>query len=109
MRGRILSKSEISDREAKMNTKASGIRLLSVVWLGALGVSLCCGLAMAAQEPHGDKDHPGHSTAEDFLRLSLRPLPSRHHGLGPNGGQKPPIPLDTPPQSVTHPQPLPAP
>lgn len=48
--------------------------------LGALilGLSVCSGLA-AAQQP-GNRLH---STAEDFLRLAVRPVAIGHHGVGP--------------------------
>jgi len=43
------------------------------IWLGALVLSLnlCGGLTRASDEPH--------STAEDFLRLNVRPIAIGHH------------------------------
>src|SRR5258706_7016842 len=85
------SKSEISVGEGKMKMKASNTRFLSKVWLGALGFSLCGGIAWAGGEPDEDKDNK-RSTAEDFLRLGGRPLSTWHHGVWPNPGENPALP-----------------
>src|SRR6267142_299268 len=99
MRGRILSKGEISDEEGKMKTKASRIKFLSLVWLGTLSLSLCGGIAVAGDEPDGDKDNQ-RSTAEDFLRLGVRPIAIGHHGVGPNRGENPALPIENTVDSV---------
>jgi glycerophosphoryl diester phosphodiesterase len=82
-----------------MHTRASRIRLLSVVWLGALGLSLCGGLAVAGDEPDDAKGNQ-RSAAEDFLRLSVRPIAIGHHGVGPNTGANPAIPIENTVDSV---------
>jgi len=65
------------------------------IWLGALilSLNLCGGLARASDEPDDDKDHP-HSTAEDFLRSNVRPIAIGHHGVGPNTGENPALPIE---------------
>jgi len=55
---------------------------------------------MAADDGNGDKDHPGHSTTEDFLQLSVGPIAIGHHGVGPNTGQNPAIPIENTVDSV---------
>jgi len=73
------------------------------IWLGALvlslSLSLCGGQARASDEPDDDKDHP-HSTAEDFLRLNVRPIAIGHHGVGPNRGENPALPIENTVDSV---------
>jgi glycerophosphoryl diester phosphodiesterase len=67
-----------------METKASRIRLLAMVSLGALCLSFWGGVALAQVQP----DNQG-STTEDFLRLGVRPIAIGHHGVGPNSGANP--------------------
>jgi glycerophosphoryl diester phosphodiesterase len=81
-----------------MKTKASKIRFLSLVWWGALAFSLCGGIALAGDEPDEDKDK--RSTAEDFLRLGVRPIAIGHHGVGPNQGENPALPIENTVDSV---------
>jgi glycerophosphoryl diester phosphodiesterase len=71
------------------------------IWLGALilSLNLCGGLARASDEPDDDKDHP-YSTAEDFLRLNVRPIAIGHHGVGPNTGENPALPIENTVESV---------
>ena len=69
------------------------------IWLGALVLSLCGGQARASDEPDDDKDHP-HSTAENFLRLNVRPIAIGHHGVGPNRGENPALPIENTVDSV---------
>jgi glycerophosphoryl diester phosphodiesterase len=75
--------------------------LTSPIWLGALilSLNLCGGLARASDEPDDGKDHP-HSTAEDFLRLNVRPIAIGHHGVGPNTGENPALPIENTVESV---------
>jgi glycerophosphoryl diester phosphodiesterase len=82
-----------------MKTKASKIKFLSVVWLGALALTLCGGIAVAGDERDDDKDHH-RSTAEDFLRLGVRPVAIGHHGIGPNRGENPALPIENTVDSV---------
>src|SRR6266481_519807 len=66
---------------------------------GALAFSLCGGIAVAGGEPDEDKDNK-RSTAEDFLRLGVRPIAIGHHGVGPNRGENPSLPLENTVESV---------
>ena len=82
-----------------MKTKASKSKFLSLAWLGALALTLCGGIAVAADEPNGDRDQK-RSTAEDFLQLNVRPIAIGHHGVGPNTGQDPSLPIENTVDSV---------
>ena len=81
-----------------MKTKVLKTALLSVVSLGALALSLAGG-ALAADEPDGDNDQ-ARSTSENFLRLEVRPIAIGHHGVGPNTGQDPNLPIENTVESV---------
>jgi glycerophosphoryl diester phosphodiesterase len=83
----------------KMKTKASISKFLSVVWLGVLAFSLSGGIAVAGDEHYDGKDHQ-RSTAEDFLRLGVRPIAIGHHGVGPNRGENPALPIENTVDSV---------
>lgn len=50
----------------------------------------------AAQNP----GNPLQSTAEDFLRLEVRPIAIGHHGVGPYTGQNPALPIENTVESV---------
>jgi glycerophosphoryl diester phosphodiesterase len=93
------SKSEIFDGEVKMKPKASKTIFLSVVLLGALALSLCGGIAAAQDERDHDRNNQ-RSTAEDFLRLGVRPIAIGHHGVGPNRGENPALPIENTVDSV---------
>ena len=69
--------------------------------LGALilSLNLCGGIARASDEPDGDNGQP-HSTAEDFLRVDVRPIAIGHHGVGPNTGENPTLPIENTVDSV---------
>ena len=82
-----------------MKTKASKHKFLRVVWLGALALNLCGGIAVASDETHDDEDHQ-RSTAKDFLRLGVRPIAIGHHGVGPNRGENPALPIENTVDSV---------
>jgi glycerophosphoryl diester phosphodiesterase len=82
-----------------MKKKASRIKFLSVLWLGTLALSLCAGIAVTADEPDEDKDNK-RSTSEDFLRLGVRPIAIGHHGVGPNRGENPALPIENTVDSV---------
>jgi len=47
-----------------------------------------------------DTGNPLHSTAEDFLRLGVRPIAIGHHGVGPNTGENPALPIENTVDSV---------
>lgn len=55
--------------------------------------------SMSASEPDGDNDLK-RSTAQDFLQLKVRPIAIGHHGVGPNTGQDPSLPIENTVDSV---------
>lgn len=74
--------------------------LNTAICLGALMLSLnLCGIARASDEPDSDNDQQ-HSTAEDFLRINVRPIAIGHHGVGPNTGENPALPIENTVESV---------
>src|SRR5260221_3009029 len=77
-----------------MNTNASRFRLWSGVWAGLLGLSLC-GVAATAQVPASSR-----TTVEDFLKVPVKPVAIGHHGVGPNLGGDPTIPIENTADSV---------
>ena len=81
-----------------MKKKVLKTALLSVVSLWVLALSLAGG-ALAADEPDGDNDQ-ARSTSENFLRLEVRPIAIGHHGVGPNTGQDPNLPIENTVESV---------
>jgi glycerophosphoryl diester phosphodiesterase len=76
----------------KTNTK-----VLSVVGLGAFALLPWCNSALADQDLDGNHHR---SAAEDFLRLDVRPIAIGHHGVGPNQGEDPQLPLENTVDSV---------
>jgi len=82
-----------------MNTKLSGFRFFSVAAKAALALSLCGGIAAAGANPAGNDDQQT-TTAEDFLRVPVRPVAIGHHGVGPNLGGDSAIPLENTVESV---------
>jgi len=82
-----------------MNTKLSGFRFFSVAGKAALALGLCGGIAAAGADPAGNDDRQT-TTAEDFLRVPVRPVAIGHHGVGPNLGGDPTIPLENTVESV---------
>jgi glycerophosphoryl diester phosphodiesterase len=101
MHKNVHSNIEVRDRGAKMKTKAWRIRFLAIVSLVTLCIGLFGGVARAQGEPHSDKDNQ-RSTAEDFLRLGVRPLAIGHHGVGPNSiaNPNPALPIENTVDSV---------
>jgi glycerophosphoryl diester phosphodiesterase len=83
----------------EINMSALKHKFLSAVSMAALTLSLSGGIAMAADEPDGDSDQK-RSTAEDFLQLNVRPIAIGHHGVGPNTGQDPSLPIENTLDSV---------
>jgi len=73
-------------------------KFLSAVSVTVMALSLSSTLAMAA-EPDGDNDQK-RSTAEDFLKLNVGPIAIGHHGVGPNTGQDPSLPIENTVESV---------
>lgn len=82
-----------------MKTKASTIRFLQLIGLGALSLNLCCSIAAAGEE-RDDDNGKRRSTAEDFLQLRVRPIAIGHHGVGPNSGENPALPIENTVESV---------
>ncbi len=76
-----------------MNTKLSKTKLLPMALLGTLALSLCGSIAVAGGGPEDEKDHQ-RSTAEDLLRIRVRPIAIGHHGVGPNRGENPALPIE---------------
>ncbi len=81
-----------------MKTKTSKSSSLSLVWLAALALSLCSAVKASGQESDDNAHH--RSTAEDFLRLEVRPIAIGHHGVGPNLGENPALPIENTVDSV---------
>jgi len=67
--------------------------------VAAMVLSLSGIMAMAANEPDGDNNQK-RSTAQDFLQLNVRPIAIGHHGVGPNSGQDPSLPIENTVDSV---------
>ena len=101
MCGKIHSNVEAQGGGTKMKTKASRITVLGMLSLGTLCLSLFGSVALAQGEP----DNEGNiqrSTAEDFLRLGVRPIAIGHHGVGPNSiaNPNPALPIENTVDSV---------
>ncbi len=48
----------------------------------------------------GEKDNHRRSTFEDFLRMDVKPAAIGHHGVGPNRGENPALPVENTLESV---------
>ncbi len=68
-------------------------------WLGVVALILWCGMAVAESD-HGHLGVHQRSTAEDFLELGVRPIAIGHHGVGPNQGENPSLPIENTIDSV---------
>lgn len=82
-----------------MKTNGLGLKVWSTAWKAVLAFSLCGGIALAGGKPGGNKVQQT-STAEDFLRVPVRPVAIGHHGVGPNLGGDPTIPIENTVDSV---------
>lgn len=85
-----------------METKVVRVRFAATAGVVALilSLSLCSGFA-AAQAPEAEPGNPLHSTAEDFLRLDVRPVAIGHHGVGPyTPATNPGLPIENTVDSV---------
>jgi len=69
------------------------------MWLGAVAVSLCGATAVAEIDRHHN-GNPQRSTAEDFLGIGVGPIATGHHGVGPNQGEIPSLPIENTIDSV---------
>jgi glycerophosphoryl diester phosphodiesterase len=76
-----------------MKITALKIQLLCMMLSAISVVTLSATAAMAA-------DDQNRSTAEDFLKLNLRPIAIGHHGVGPNTGGNPALPIENTVDSV---------
>src|ERR1044071_3919071 len=72
---------------------------LSIASAAVLALSLAGVAARAEEDDDQDRDHR-RSTAEDFLRLDVRPIAIGHHGVGPNQGENPDLPIENTVESV---------
>ncbi len=82
-----------------MKTNEFGYKFWSKAWKGILAFGLCGGLAAAGGQAGATKVRQT-STAEDFLRVPVRPVAIGHHGVGPNLGGDPTIPFENTVDSV---------
>jgi hypothetical protein len=76
-----------------MKITALKIQLLCMMLSATSVVTLSATTAMAA-------DDQNRSTAEDFLKLNLRPIAIGRHGVGPNTGANPALPIENTVDSV---------
>ena len=65
----------------------------------AVALTLCRATAFAGDEHDHDREHR-RSTAEDFLQLKVHPIAIGHHGVGPNTGENPQLPIENTVASV---------
>jgi glycerophosphoryl diester phosphodiesterase len=72
-----------------MNTKRT------FAWMMALAISTA--LRLQAADQHSDTLR---STAADFLSVNVRPIAIGHHGVGPNQGENPALPIENTVESV---------
>ena len=68
--------------------------------LRSMLIALITSFGVFAPAAAQNGDHPLHSTAEDFLRLEVRPIAIGHHGVGPNTGENPALPIENTVESV---------
>ncbi len=73
-------------------------RMLLEVWRVALLFGLACVVAVGASSQTGTS-HPT-TTANNFLEVPVRPVAIGHHGVGPNLGSDPTIPIENTVDSV---------
>jgi glycerophosphoryl diester phosphodiesterase len=95
------SVNEVSDVRSEIFRIGTKSGFLSMVCAGALILGLCAGKAVAQDGPdNGGNNH--NSTAEDFLRLGVRPVAIGHHGVGPNSiaNPDPSLPIENTVDSV---------
>ena len=76
-------------------------KLLLTFAAGTIALGLFTGplLAQDADDQDTGKNHR-RSTAEDFLRLNVKPVAIGHHGVGPNTGEDPALPIENTVESV---------
>ncbi len=67
--------------------------------LAALVLGFHCLNVSAGSDIQRDRSHQ-HSTVEDFLQLQVQPIAIGHHGVGPNTGENPSLPIENTVASV---------
>lgn len=82
-----------------MKMNELGFKVWSRAWKSALAFGLCGGMAVAGGQLGTNKVQQT-STAEDFLRVPVRPVAIGHHGVGPNLGGDPTMPIENTVDSV---------
>lgn len=82
-----------------MKTKTSKIVFLPMIWLVLLALTFGAEIAWADDNPNDDKEQQ-RSTAQDFLAAGVRPIAIGHHGVGPNRGENPALPIENTVDSV---------
>jgi len=70
-----------------------------IVWVTAFVLVFCNGIVRADDARNEDNDQH-RSTAEDFLRLDVRPVAIGHHGVGPYPAGTPGLPTENTVESV---------
>ena len=70
-----------------------------IVWVTASVLAFCNGIVRADDARNEDNDQH-RSTAEDFLRLDVRPIAIGHHGVGPYPTGTPGLPMENTVESV---------
>ena len=73
--------------------------LLARTWRTTLLLGFCIGIAATGARAIPATDHPT-TTAENFLEVPVRPVAIGHHGVGPNLGGDPTIPIENTVDSV---------
>ncbi len=68
-------------------------------WRAALALGLFGGIATTSVGANPATDHPT-TTTENFLQVPVRPVAIGHHGVGPNLGGDPTIPIENTVDSV---------
>jgi glycerophosphoryl diester phosphodiesterase len=92
-------KSQNNSGRVKMKIIFSRSKFLFALLLATMVATLTATVAMAADEPENAQSQP-RSTSEDFLRLNVRPIAIGHHGVGPNTGDNPALPIENTVESV---------
>ena len=76
-------------------------KFLALLGFGALALNLFTNTLLAHDNDDDGADQDNRrSTAEDFLRLDVKPIAIGHHGLGPNRGENPAVPIENTVKSV---------
>src|SRR5215470_12907383 len=74
-------------------------RFFLEAWRRVLAIGLFSGICAAGVVAFPSTDHPT-TTAAEFLQVPVRPVAIGHHGVGPNLGENPNIPIENTVDSV---------